>query len=130
MITRRVLIIGAGMGGLTAAIYLARAGYQVKILEARTSAGGLASRFTLEGLSFDAGPYVLLDKPGLDWSFSQLGLRADEELSLHRINSVYEVTSEDGVIQCFDSEEQTIAGLEARWPGSGDRYRKFIRRTG
>ena len=118
------------MGGLTAAIYLAQAGCQVKVLEARSTAGGLASRFTIDGLTFDAGPYVLLDKPGLEWSFSELGLSIEEEFTLRRIESVYEVGFEDEVIRCFNSEPQTTAEMEAKWPGSGDLYRRFITRTG
>ena len=43
--TRRVVIIGAGMGGLTAAIRLARKGLSVRVIEARAEAGGLASGF-------------------------------------------------------------------------------------
>ncbi|MEO2031084.1 MAG: FAD-dependent oxidoreductase, partial [Planctomycetaceae bacterium] len=62
---RRVVIIGAGIGGLTSAIRLAGYGCSVTVVEARESAGGLASGFELEGFRFDAGPYVLLDRPGL-----------------------------------------------------------------
>ena len=63
--TQRVVIIGAGIGGLSSAIRLARQGCAVTVVEARGGAGGLAAGFEIEGFRFDAGPYVLLDRPGL-----------------------------------------------------------------
>ena len=45
--SRRVMIVGAGMGGLTAALRLARAGFRVQVLEARSDPGGLASGFPM-----------------------------------------------------------------------------------
>src|SRR5207245_1319169 len=44
-VTRTVVVVGAGMGGLTAALRLARAGFRVRVLEARAEPGGLASGF-------------------------------------------------------------------------------------
>src|SRR5581483_5162584 len=69
IMSRRVVIVGAGMGGLAAALRLARHGFAVSVLEARDGPGGLAAGFEQDGLAFDAGPYVLLDRPGLDWAF-------------------------------------------------------------
>ena len=51
-----IIIIGAGVGGLSAAIRLAQQGHAVQILEARDQAGGLASGLTAGGFTFDAGP--------------------------------------------------------------------------
>ena len=82
---RRVVIIGAGVGGLTAAIRLAREGSQVTVLEARDRPGGLAASFELDGFRFDAGPYILLDRPGLEWALSQVGMDVAEHLQLQRI---------------------------------------------
>jgi phytoene desaturase len=123
---RRVVIVGAGMGGLMAALRLARQGFAVTLLEARADAGGLAAGFTKDGLIFDAGPYVLLDRPGLDWAFRSVGLELDRLLSLRRLDPVYEVLSANGVL-CFHADaRQTGAGLDARWPGSGERYLRFV----
>ncbi len=124
--TRRILIIGAGMGGLTAALRLARHGYAVCLLEARTTLGGLAAGFRQDGLDFDAGPYILLDRPGLDWAFRAVGLELDDLVTLHRLDPVYEVASASGLVRFHADVEQTACGLEAAWPGSGRRYRRLV----
>jgi phytoene dehydrogenase-like protein len=117
------------MGGLAAALRLARQGERVRVLEARPRSGGLAEGQTHGGLHFDAGPYVLLDRPGLEWAFRQLGLQLDA-LGLRRIEDVYEVQSDgEPTVRFWDSLDQTANALEAQWPGSGARYRRFIMTT-
>lgn len=51
----RVVVIGAGVGGLTTAAVLARAGMDVTVLEARVYPGGCAGTFYHQGYRFDAG---------------------------------------------------------------------------
>ena len=129
--TRHVVIIGAGIGGLTSAIRLAQHGSRVTVIEARSSAGGLASGFEIDGFRFDAGPYVLLDRPGLEWGFRQLNINPTDHFQLHRIPHVYQVTSgSEQSVAIYDSLEETAAKFEARWPESGALYRQFIDRTG
>lgn len=126
---KTIVVIGAGMGGLTAAIRLAQAGFDVQILEARGKSGGLASGVQFHNLCFDAGPYILLDRPGLEWAFARIGLDADRELRLRRIEEIYEVEGQDGSRVRFCSDrKRTAAGFEAAWPGSGRRYLDFVAR--
>ena len=125
--TRRIVIVGAGMGGLTASLRLAQRGFHVQVLEARSHAGGLASAIEVEGFTFDAGPYILLDRNGLEWAFRSLGLELSSLVSLRRIEDIYQVTSPNGTTARFYYDlEQTAAGFEAQWPGSGRRYVEFV----
>lgn len=57
--SQHIVIIGAGIGGLSAAALLAQAGYRVTVLEAQTYPGGCASTFTHGGYRFDAGATVV-----------------------------------------------------------------------
>ncbi|MAV34735.1 MAG: hypothetical protein CMJ59_04680 [Planctomycetaceae bacterium] len=126
---RDVVIIGAGMGGLTAAIRLAHRGCRVTVLEARDRPGGLASQVEFDGFAFDAGPYVLLDRPGLEWAFAQLEMELADQIPLNRIPDVYEIDAEHGPsVAVFDSLDRTANEIDRRWRGSGDRYRTFIER--
>lgn len=127
--SRHVIVIGAGMGGLSAALRLARQGFDVRVLEARDGPGGLAGGFTQDGLAFDAGPYILLDRPGLEWACRELGLELADLVTLRRIEDVYEVHTPGGPVRFHHDLERTAAGMEATWPGSGCRYADFVRHT-
>src|SRR5437868_14615148 len=128
---RRVVIIGAGMGGLAAALRLAQQGLSVRVIEARPETGGLASAFEKDGFVFDAGPYILLDRPGLEWAFRSLGLELAEHVTLRRIEEVYEVAGADGARIAFHADlQRTAEGFETRWPGSGARYATFVATAG
>lgn len=118
------------MGGLSAAIRLAQRGYEVSVFEARSSGGGLASSVRVGGLRFDAGPYVLLDRPGLEWVFHKLGIAFDEDRRLCRLDPVYEVQSADFAPMVFYADrEQTASGLDQQWPGTAKKYLRFVRKA-
>ena len=128
--TGKVVIVGAGLGGLSAATFLARAGCRVTVLETRPDPGGLASSAVRQGLTFDAGPYLLLDRPGLEWAFQSLGLDLQEQVPMRRVEDVYQVQSGDEEpVRFHASFDQTAEGFERRWPGSGQRYRRFVEET-
>lgn len=75
----RIIIIGAGVGGLTAGALLQQAGYQVTVLEAQTYPGGCASTYTHKGFRFESGatvvggfqpdgPHAIVgEKLGIEW---------------------------------------------------------------
>ncbi len=77
--TPHTVVIGAGIGGLTAAALLIKAGHRVTVLEAQTYPGGSAGTFTYQGYRFDAGAtlaggfapggphYRLAELLGLEW---------------------------------------------------------------
>lgn len=128
---KKVVVIGAGMGGLTAALRLAREGFHVQVLEARAEAGGLASGNVYDGMSFDAGPYILLDRPGLEWAFASVGLKLSEHIELRAIDHVYSVASRGfPTVNIYSSDAKTAAEMEQTWPGSGELYLRFVRKTG
>ncbi len=125
--SRTVVVIGAGMGGLTAALRLAQRGSRVRVLEASDRPGGLAAGLEREGFRFDAGPYVLLDRPGLDWAFRELGLDLAQRIPMRRVEDFYQVESADGsIVRIHADLAETAAGLERNWPGSGRKYREFV----
>jgi len=122
-----VIVIGAGVGGMTAAIRLRKAGFNVRMLEARPEPGGLASGVQYEGFLFDAGPYILLDREGLEWAFEHIGLHLESEVPLLLIDDIYQVESPGrSPIRFYSDLEKTADGFEAHWPGSGRKYREFV----
>jgi phytoene dehydrogenase-like protein len=132
--SRTVAIVGAGMGGLAAAARLAQRGLRVRVFEASAGPGGLASGLELDGLPFDAGPYILLDRLGLEWAFEQLGLDLSRLVTLKRIEHVYRVSAQlngefEQPVEIHAEVNRTADNFERVWPGTGTRYRRFIQTT-
>jgi phytoene desaturase len=116
------------MGGLAAALRLARLGHTVTLLEARAALGGLAANEVHEGLVFDVGPYLLLDRPGLAAAFAWLGLTLDDEVDLVRVEQVCEIGGGSAPpVRFYADLDRTAAELDAGWPGSGAAYAALVR---
>jgi phytoene desaturase len=78
----RVAIVGAGIGGLSAAVVLAARGFEVKIFEAGTRAGGKIGVGHYDGVEFDTGPSVLTMPEVFEEIFSAAGTSLKDELEL------------------------------------------------
>ena len=81
-----VIIIGAGLGGMSAAIHLAVAGKRVTILEQNPQVGGKMGFRTDAGFYWDTGPSVITMKPVLERLFEVAGRRLDDYLELQPID--------------------------------------------
>ncbi|WP_248239610.1 phytoene desaturase family protein [Microbacterium kunmingense] len=91
----RVVVVGAGFGGLAAAARLAAAGHEVTVLEKRDLIGGRAYRYDINGFRFDGGPTVLT----APFMFEELFALAGEKLSDH-----VELVPLDPFYRAFDAE--------------------------
>lgn len=80
-----VVIIGAGLAGLSAAVRLGRAGYRVVILEAGSDIGGCCSTQTVDGFRFNNGAIYVATPSLLRHAFTRLGLDLDGQVQMHAI---------------------------------------------
>ena len=92
----RVVVVGAGLGGLAAAIRLACAGRRVTLVEQATIPGGRAGRLERDGFAFDTGPSVLTMPELLVELFELAGERLVDHLQLERLDPAYRAQFHDG----------------------------------
>ncbi len=93
---KRVLIVGAGPGGLASAMLLARAGLDVKIIERMPRVGGRTSTIEADGFRFDMGPTFFLYPPVLEQIFADAGYDLQREVELVRLDPQYRLAFGDG----------------------------------
>lgn len=128
---KRAVVIGAGIGGLSAAIDLARRGIQVELLESAAQPGGKMRELEIDGRMIDSGPTVLT----MPWVFEQLfadaGARLAEHLSLSPADLLARHFWRDGsrLDLHADIERSAQAIAEFASPAEAERYRRFCRRS-
>ena len=93
---RRIVIVGAGPGGLTAAMLLASAGADVTVLERHDRIGGRCGVWEADGYRFDIGPTFFLYPKILADIFAQCGFRLEDEVDLIRLDPMYHLVFEQG----------------------------------
>jgi phytoene desaturase len=84
--TDRVLIVGAGLGGLACALHLAAAGRDVTVLEREQTPGGRVGRLSLGGYEFDTGPAVFTMPELVEEAFAAVDERLTDWLELRRVD--------------------------------------------
>ncbi|MET9229951.1 phytoene desaturase family protein [Lentzea sp. NPDC003310] len=94
--TDRVVVVGAGLSGLSAALHLRGAGHEVTVLERHPHPGGLAGRLDVDGHRIDTGPTVLTMPELLDDAFAAVGSRREDHLELLPLHPAYRAAFADG----------------------------------
>src|ERR1700735_2902787 len=101
MRTSEGIIIGAGPGGLPAALLLAHAGLRVRIIERMPRVGGRCSAIEADGFRFDLGPTFFLYPLVLERIFRLIGRRLDDEVSMVKLDPQYRlVFGQGGELRC------------------------------
>jgi len=131
MADKRVVVVGAGMAGLVAALRLAHQGLQVTVIERSEVAGGKIRAQEVGGQLIDAGPTVFTMK----WVFSELlesvGADVDRELKLTKLPVIGRHFWDDGSsLDLFADVQESVAAVEL-FAGSDEaaRFRAFSKMT-
>ena len=91
MLSKQVIIIGSGAGGLSSAILLAIYGYEVTVVEKNSSYGGRGSVFSAQGFQFDMGPSWYLMPDIFEHFYELVGEDIKDHLTLKRLDPSYKI---------------------------------------
>ncbi|MFP5356445.1 MAG: phytoene desaturase family protein, partial [Gemmatimonadota bacterium] len=126
----KILVIGAGFGGLAAAIRLRAQGHQVTILEKRDKPGGRAYVFEQDGFTFDAGPTIITAPWLVDDLYALCGRRTADYVQLVPLDPYYNVRFEDGSVFHYNGDMDALARqVRAFNPDDVEGFRRFSAST-
>lgn len=121
---KTAIIIGAGVGGIATAIFLAKNGFKVKVYEKNTAPGGRCGRIIREGHRFDLGATIFLMPNIYREVFQSMGLKLEECFEIIPLETLYTLYFSDGNKIAFSSNLNKMQSqLESIEPGS---FRKLM----
>src|SRR5574341_237543 len=127
MKAKSVIVIGAGIGGITAATHLAKRGLHVTLVEKNSRPGGRCDRFSREGHHFDTGPTLFLIPLLYEAEFRLLGASLHEQLDLMRVDPTYHLIFDDGSQLALTSDMKSMQEqLESIQPGSFQGFLRYM----
>jgi 1-hydroxycarotenoid 3,4-desaturase len=131
MRTRRVVVIGAGIGGLVAALRLAAEGFAVTLIESAEAPGGKMREVCVDGLKIDAGPTVLTMLWVFDEILAEIGVDLGDCLNVRRVDTIARHGWSGGQrLDLFaDIERSADAIGDFAGKREADGYRQFCKRA-
>lgn len=121
------VIIGAGFGGLAAAVRLGARGYRVTILEKLDAPGGRAYVFRQDGFTFDAGPTIVTAPFLFEELWTLCGRKLADDVTLKSISPFYRIRFHDGMTFDCSADPAAMRAEIARFsPGDVDGYARFM----
>jgi phytoene desaturase len=126
--TDHVVVVGAGLGGLSAALRLAGAGRRVTVLEREAVPGGRAGLLADQGYSFDTGPTVLTMPDLIADALDCVGESMSDWLTLDPVAPLYRARFADGSALDVHASVDAMADEIARMCGAAEAagYRRYV----
>ncbi|WP_336922644.1 phytoene desaturase family protein [Aquipuribacter sp. SD81] len=128
----RVVVVGAGLGGLASAVRLAHAGHQVTVLEQSTQVGGKLGRYARDGFGFDTGPSLLTLPSVYEELFAETGEPLSRLVDLVSVDPAFRYRFPDGTVLDLPNADRTrvAAALDAALgEGAGAQWTAFMERA-
>ncbi|MFP4176176.1 MAG: phytoene desaturase family protein [Candidatus Brocadiia bacterium] len=123
----KVLVIGAGLGGISAAISLRAAGYEVEVHEKNDHVGGKLNRLQTEGFAFDLGPSILTLPHYFKHLFQMHDKRMSDYVSCRQLAPHWRCFFEDRTrIDLYPDPARTVEENAVLTEQDGDELREFI----
>jgi phytoene desaturase len=124
---KKVVVIGSGFAGMSAATFMARAGWEVCVLEKQSTPGGRARQFSENGFTFDMGPSWYWMPDVFERYFKSFGKEVSDYYQLKRLDPSYRVYYPDGPVDIpanYSSLRDLFESLEV---GSASRLDHFLK---
>ncbi|MGK2879683.1 MAG: phytoene desaturase family protein [Mycobacterium sp.] len=118
--TDRIVVVGAGLSGLSAALQLAGRGRSVTVVEREPHPGGRVGRADLSGYRIDTGPTVLTMPDIIDDAFAAVGESLTDRIDLTRVAPAYHASFADGSSLDVHSDAAAMAAEIERFSGGRD----------
>jgi phytoene desaturase len=127
---QRIVVIGSGFGGLSAAARLAAGGHQVTLLERMDQLGGRGVVFERDGYRFDAGPTIITAPWLFDEIWAKAGYRREDDVEFVKMDPFYRIFNAAGErFDYNDDDAFTLAEIERLSPRDVDGYQRFLAST-
>jgi len=123
---KKVVIIGSGFAGLSAAAFMAKAGWDVTVLEKNSTTGGRASVLLADGFTFDMGPSWYWMPGVFERFFNCFGKKVSDYYELQRLDPSYRVYWPDDSMDVPADYNELKIVFEKLEPGSGEMLDKFM----
>ncbi len=124
------IVIGAGFGGLAAAIRLAVRGYRVTVVDRLDQPGGRARVFEENGFRFDAGPTVITAPFLLEELWEMAGQRMEDSVELRPVDPFYRIRFDDGSSFDYTGDRTRMRAEIARFSeNDADGYDRFVEKS-
>ncbi|MFK7989476.1 MAG: phytoene desaturase [Sandaracinaceae bacterium] len=124
------VVIGAGLGGLAAAIRLGARGYRVTVIDRLDQAGGRARVFRDKGYVFDAGPTVITAPFMLEELWRLAGKKLEDDVELREVTPFYRIRFDDGDQFDYTGSAETMRREIGRFsPSDLDGYERFLKHS-
>lgn len=129
--SKKVVIIGGGIGGLGAAGLFARTGYEVVLVEKNANLGGRANVLEADGFRFDMGPSWYLAPDIFEHYFNLLDERIEDHLDLVKLSPSYRIffRRDSEPLDIHSDIERDAATFEAIEKGAGEKLRAYLKQS-
>ncbi len=127
--SKKIVVIGSGFSSLSAACYLAKAGFEVSLHEKNGTLGGRCRQLIKSGFTFDIGPSWYWMPDIFDKFFADFGKKRSDYYALDKLSPAYKIFFADEVVTIGDTMDKIALEFERLEKGSSVHLRKFIKQA-